>query len=81
MDIPPIVYSQLIECNSCSRRFSSLFEYGLHVCLNHGNENISTVPEFKNFVATEILKKLEHIYYYKQLSTNDKDKLFTPLKI
>jgi len=52
----------------------------LHICLNHGNENISTVPEFKSFVATEILNKLEDIDYYKQLSSNYQDKLFKSVK-
>jgi hypothetical protein len=80
MEIPPNVYSQLCYCKICLKCFFSLFEYGLHICLNHGNENISTVPEFKSFVATEILNKLEDIDYYKQLSSNDQDKLFKSVK-
>jgi len=80
MEIPPNVYSQLCYCKICLKCFFSLFEYGLHICLNHGNENISTVPEFKSFVATEILNKLEDIDYYKQLSSNYQDKLFKSVK-
>jgi hypothetical protein len=80
MDIPDNVYSQLCYCKRCLKCFFSLFEYGLHVCLEHRNDNISSVEEFKSFVATEILKKLEDIDYYKQLSSNDQDKLFKSVK-
>ena len=80
MDIPDNVYSQLCYCKRCLKCFFSLFEYGLHVCLEHRNYNISSVEEFKSFVATEILKKLEDIDYYKQLSSNDQDKLFKSVK-
>ena len=80
MEIPPNVYSQLCYCKICLKCFFSLFEYGLHVCLTHGNENITNVDEFKSFVATEILNKLEDIDYYKQLSSNDQDKLFKSVK-
>lgn len=80
MDIPENVYSQLCYCNVCLKCFFSLFEYGLHVCLNHGNQNITNVDDFKSFVANEILKKLENIDYYKQLSSHDQDKLFKSVK-
>ena len=80
MEIPRSVYDKLINCESCSKRFSTLFEYGFHVSIYHRNINISTVKEFKKFVETKILDKLQTIDYYNQLSIDNKAKLFKSVK-
>ena len=76
------LYNKLCYCKECKKQFSSLFEYGLHVCKRHYQISFDeiSIQGFKKFIETEILKQLDSIKYYKELSTDDKKKVFSLVK-
>lgn len=80
--IPNELYNELCYCKECKKQFSSLFEYGLHVCKTHYKISFDemSIQGFKKFIETEILKQLDSIKYYKELSTDDKKKVFSLVK-
>jgi hypothetical protein len=80
--IPNKLYYKLCYCKDCNKQFLTLFEYGLHVCKTHYKISFETmsIKGFKKFIENEILKQLNSIEYYNELSSSDKKKVFSIVK-